>query len=82
MLPAVLRYANVYGCKSTRHYVYIDDIVEANHRALHVVRRGAFNISTETEISVQQVYETVVHLLNLTSCQIGAPVHQLLARAR
>ncbi len=56
----------IYGDgTSTRDYIYIDDVVEANDRALHIAERGSFNIGTGTETSIRQVYETIANSLGV-----------------
>lgn len=43
--------------EATRDYVYISDVVRANELALNPGMRGAYNVSTGTERSVNQIFE-------------------------
>ncbi len=43
----------------TRDYVYVGDVVEANIKAIDYPENDYFNISTATEVSNNQVFETI-----------------------
>ena len=44
------------GCQ-TRDFVYVDDVVEANLRAIQFNAQGAFNVGTGVETSINGVFE-------------------------
>lgn len=46
------------GC-STRDYVYVGDVVEANRLALACGGGGTFNIGTSCQTTIREVYDTV-----------------------
>ena len=43
----------------TRDYVYVDDVVQANLKALRYDRSGIFNIGTATETSVNDLFDAL-----------------------
>ena len=45
--------------KQTRDFVYVDDVVEANYRALHAKARGVFNVGTGKETSINQIFRHI-----------------------
>ncbi len=49
----------------TRDYVFVEDVVRANVMALESGRTGIFNIGTEVETSVVQIYEQLASLLGI-----------------
>jgi UDP-glucose 4-epimerase len=60
----------IYGTgTNTRDYVFVDDVVDANVRALGDVPSGAYNIGTATETDVLQLVRI---LRELTGCTLEA----------
>lgn len=49
----------------TRDYVFVEDVVSANLKALEYNKNDYFNISTGTEISNQTVYDTLAKILGI-----------------
>ena len=45
--------------RSTRDYIYVGDVVEANRLALAGGDGGTFNIGTGRETTVREVFDTV-----------------------
>lgn len=66
MLEGIIPTINGDGTH-TRDYVYVKDVVSANMAALTYDKNDYFNVSTSTEISNNQVYETLSKLLDITS---------------
>ncbi len=59
----------IYGNgKQTRDFIYVDDVVEANLKALNLKRPGIFNISTQKETSILSLQEKIK---KITHCQKG-----------
>ncbi len=57
------RPATIYGDGGqTRDYVYVGDVVEANLRALQRGARGAINVGTGVETSVNTIYQSLAEL--------------------
>lgn len=54
--------------KNTRDYVYIKDVVKANVLALNENVNGIYNIGTETETDVNQIFNHLKELAN-TNCK-------------
>jgi UDP-glucose 4-epimerase len=61
MLRNQQAYINGDG-KQTRDYVYIDDVVQANMKALDYGQSGIFNVGTEVETDVIELFETLQKL--------------------
>jgi UDP-glucose 4-epimerase len=51
--------------RQTRDYVYVDDVVAANLRAIHRRGGGAFNIGTGIETDVNQLYAELSSVLGV-----------------
>lgn len=51
--------------KQTRDFVYVKDVVEANLLALY--KSGLFNISSNTQTSVNEIYALLVEIMNIDS---------------
>ena len=49
----------------TRDYVYVQDVVDANIKALEYDQNDYFNIATGVRISNQSVYDTLAEILNI-----------------
>jgi UDP-glucose 4-epimerase len=49
----------------TRDYVYVDDIVEANLRALQYKRNSNFNLGRGTQITDLQFFQTVRNAIDV-----------------
>jgi nucleoside-diphosphate-sugar epimerase len=57
----------IYGDgEQTRDFTYVSDCVQANWKACHAegIEGRVFNIATGTRISINQLYRTLLHLLN------------------
>ncbi len=48
--------------QQTRDFVYIDDVVKANMKALEIGDSGEFNISTATETSVNELFNNFIEI--------------------
>ena len=57
--------------RQTRDYVYVGDVVEAFVRALRSDVQGSFNVGTETETDVNQLYEQIAGAVGTSA----APKH-------
>jgi UDP-glucose 4-epimerase len=57
----------------TRDYVYVEDVVRANIAALAEQVRGTFNIGTETETSVNELYQQMLAVTGLERPARHAP---------
>lgn len=54
----------IYGDGSqTRDFIYVEDVVDANILALEKNSCGEFNISTNKEISIREIYEKIKKIL-------------------
>ena len=42
--------------QQTRDYVFVEDVVEANHRALNAAQGGTYNVGTGIETSVNDLF--------------------------
>jgi len=52
--------ATIYGDgRNTRDYVYVDDVVDANRRALATERVGAYNVGTGVETDVNTIFHKI-----------------------
>ncbi len=49
--------------KQTRDFVYVEDVIQANLRALNYQKSGTFNISTATETNVNELYHLIAHTM-------------------
>jgi len=64
----ILRYANVYGERQgdggqTRDFIYAGDVATANYQALITNNvNTVYNISTKTEVSINQLIEILGHV--------------------
>jgi UDP-glucose 4-epimerase len=58
--------------EQTRDFVYIDDVVSANMLAMESELDGIFNVSSNTQTSVNQVADKILNMLNSTSQVIHA----------
>lgn len=47
----------------TRDFVYVEDVAEANLRALETGARGAFNIGTGRSVSIRELYQALCRAL-------------------
>ncbi|MBI2863184.1 MAG: NAD-dependent epimerase/dehydratase family protein [Chloroflexi bacterium] len=62
----------IYGDgEQTRDFVYVGDVVKANIAALDFPRSDCLNISTNTEITVNQLYATLAGLMDYR----GKPIY-------
>jgi UDP-glucose 4-epimerase len=60
--------------KQTRDYVFVKDVARANVAALHKRISGEFNIGTQTEIDVNEIYSLVAEAAGVTTEALhGAP---------
>lgn len=57
----------------TRDYVYIDDVVEANVRALNCPVSGAFNIGTGIETNVNQLFRMLIEITGKSVAEVHGP---------
>jgi len=55
----------------TRDYVFVKDVARANLAALHKRVSGEFNIGTQTEIDVNEIYQMIAAAAQVTE----APIH-------
>lgn len=51
--------------EQTRDYIYIDDVVNANVKALITAGQKVINIGTGVEISVNELYKRLIKVMNL-----------------
>ncbi|SDJ53222.1 NAD-dependent epimerase/dehydratase family protein [Salimicrobium halophilum] len=50
----------IYGDgKQTRDFIYVRDVVNANIASIHAGDNGIYNISTDKEVSINQVFDTI-----------------------
>ncbi|OGU61624.1 MAG: hypothetical protein A2X64_04870 [Ignavibacteria bacterium GWF2_33_9] len=56
----------------TRDYVYIDDVVDANARALDLNLKGVFNIATGVEVDLHYIFDHLANLTNYTQPKVLA----------
>jgi Nucleoside-diphosphate-sugar epimerases len=64
----------IYGDgKQTRDYVYVDDVVQANLAALSHQGNGIFNVGTERETSVNELFETMRASADVDASEEHAP---------
>lgn len=61
MLRNQLAYINGDG-KQTRDYVYVEDVVQANLKALDHPENGIFNVGTGIETDVNRLFDVLHHL--------------------
>lgn len=54
--------------EKSRDYVFVDDVVASNIRALSAKRSGIFNIGSGVETSMQQLAEKIIKITNSRSC--------------
>jgi len=59
--------------RQTRDYVFVDDVVEANVRALNCSISGAFNIGTGIETNVNQLFRMLVEITGKTMAEVHGP---------
>lgn len=57
----------------TRDYVFVEDVVEANVRALDFSISGAFNIGTGIETNVNQLFRMLVEITGKSVTEIHGP---------
>lgn len=57
----------------TRDYVFVEDVVEANVRALDFSISGAFNIGTGIETNVNQLFRMLVEITGKSVAEIHGP---------
>ena len=58
--------------KITRDYVYIDDVVDANVKALDLNLKGVFNIATSVEVDLHYIFDQLAKLTNYTKPKVLA----------
>lgn len=49
---------------ATRDYIYVEDVVMANLKAMDYPKQDYFNIATEIQTSTQEIFDTIEHHLN------------------
>lgn len=55
----------IYGDgNQSRDFIYVEDVVSANLSALFSEKNGIYNISTNKQISVKEVYQIISRILN------------------
>lgn len=59
--------------KQTRDYVYVDDVVKASILALKKNRVGYYNIGTEKETSVNQLFKKIVRISDQKIKEVHGP---------
>jgi UDP-glucose 4-epimerase len=59
--------------RQTRDYVYVGDVVDAFSRALRSDAQGSFNVGTQTENDVNQLYEQVARATGSTAAAEHGP---------
>jgi len=72
----VLRNQNViiYGDgNQTRDFVYVDDVVKSFIKAMEYGGTGIFNVGTEKETSVNQIFEYIKKFLNIETEKLYSP---------
>ncbi|MCZ8535452.1 NAD-dependent epimerase/dehydratase family protein [Psychrobacillus psychrodurans] len=57
----------IFGGNQTRDFIYVKDVAVACVKSLLADQTGVFNISSSTEISIQQVYEKLTELTDVQS---------------
>ncbi len=58
----------IYGDGSqTRDFVFVDDVVQANFKALNATQSGIYNIGTGVETSINNLAENVMTLANMSA---------------
>lgn len=57
----------IFGGNQTRDFIYVKDVAAACVQSLIADQTGVFNISSSTEISIQQVYEQLSELTDVKS---------------
>ncbi|MDF2065059.1 NAD-dependent epimerase/dehydratase family protein [Bacillus sp. Cr_A10] len=57
----------IFDGNQTRDFIYVKDVAAACIQSLLVDTTGIFNISSSTEVSIQQVYEEISELLEVGS---------------
>lgn len=59
--------------EQTRDFVYVDDVVQANLMALNFEMNGIYNVSSNTQCSVNEIANKVLQYIKTTSKIIHAP---------
>jgi UDP-glucose 4-epimerase len=59
--------------RQTRDYVYVGDVVEAFVRALRSDAQGSFNVGTELETDVNQLYEEIARAVGTSATSEHGP---------
>ncbi|MGG0720091.1 NAD-dependent epimerase/dehydratase family protein [Robertmurraya massiliosenegalensis] len=55
----------IYGDgKQTRDFIYVEDVANANVQAINLGSQGVFNVSTNVECTINQVYELLLCIGN------------------
>jgi len=61
----------IYGDgKNTRDYVFVDDVVRANVIALNESVKGIYNIGTEIETDVNQIFNSIKELMDSDCAEV------------
>lgn len=54
----------IYGGAQTRDFIYVKDIADAVLKAIVAKKEGIYNVSSNTEISIRQLYEMISEKLS------------------
>ncbi len=59
--------------KNTRDYVYVEDVARANVLALRKKARGAYNVGTGKETTVNQIFKKIVKISQIKMKEVHGP---------